>query len=70
MCRGNETTTLHPPDAKSLAVLFNVTRTQEQNKAISKGLTRFWTEIGSISPELKDTTMPFIGGFEVDPITS
>lgn len=65
MYRDNETTSIHPQDGNSLAVLFNVTKTMRQNKAISKGLTAFWTDIGPISPELDDTIIPFIGGFEV-----
>lgn len=65
MYRDNETTTLHPQDANSLAVLFNVTQTQEQNEAISEGLTQFWTDIGPVSPELADTIIPFVGGFEL-----
>lgn len=65
MYRDNELSDLHPQDGNSLAVLFNVTQTQEQNKAISQGLTQFWTDIGPLNPELNDTIIPFIGGFEV-----
>ncbi|KXN92437.1 hypothetical protein AN958_07996 [Leucoagaricus sp. SymC.cos] len=64
MYRDNETTILHPQDG-NFAVLFNVTQTQEQNEAISKGLTQFWAYIGPRSPELVDTIIPFIGGFEL-----
>ncbi|KAJ7253282.1 glycoside hydrolase family 78 protein [Mycena rebaudengoi] len=43
---------IHPQDGNSLAVLFNLTRSHKQNKAISKGLTRYWTSIGPLCPEL------------------
>ncbi|KAF7327050.1 Glycoside hydrolase family 78 protein [Mycena kentingensis (nom. inval.)] len=56
---------IFPQDGNSLAVLFNLTTSDAQNKAISKGLTRFWTPIGPLSPELNDTIIPFVGGFEV-----
>ncbi|KAF9440931.1 glycoside hydrolase family 78 protein [Macrolepiota fuliginosa MF-IS2] len=65
MYRDNELTNLHPQDGNALAVLFNVTQGQDQNKAISQGLTQFWTDIGPLSPELNDTIIPFVGGFEV-----
>ncbi|KAF5355117.1 hypothetical protein D9756_005314 [Leucocoprinus leucothites] len=65
MYRDNESSDLHPQDGNSMAILFNVTQTQEQNKAISEGLTQFWTDIGPLSPELNDTIIPFVGGFEV-----
>ncbi|KAG6901133.1 hypothetical protein C0995_016691 [Termitomyces sp. Mi166 len=65
MFRDNPTSTLHPQDGNSLAVLFNVTNQQSQKAAISEGLTSFWTEIGPLSPELNDTIIPFVGGFEV-----
>lgn len=65
MFRDNEASTLFPQDGNSLAVLYNVTETEEQNQAISRGLTQFWTDIGPVSPELDDTIIPFVGGFEV-----
>ncbi|KAL0948872.1 hypothetical protein HGRIS_008991 [Hohenbuehelia grisea] len=65
MFRDNETTTLHPQDGNSLAVLFNLTQSDEQVQSVSKGLTTFWTDIGPLSPELNDTIIPFVGGFEV-----
>ncbi|KIY53430.1 Six-hairpin glycosidase [Fistulina hepatica ATCC 64428] len=61
----NATTTMHPQDGNALAVLFNLTETTEQSKNVSKGLTQFWTDIGPLCPELPDTVIPFIGGFEV-----
>ncbi|KAJ7643589.1 glycoside hydrolase family 78 protein [Roridomyces roridus] len=54
---------IHPQDGNSLAVLFNLTTSEAQNKAISKGLTQL--KIGPLSPELNDTIIPFVGGFEV-----
>ena len=65
MYRDNETTTLHPEDGNSLAVEFNLTTSQSQIQAISHGLTKFWTDIGPVTPELADTIIPFVGGFEV-----
>ncbi|KAJ6632183.1 glycoside hydrolase family 78 protein [Mycena sp. CBHHK59/15] len=56
---------IHPQDGNALAVLFNLTTSAAQNQAISKGLTQFWTPIGPLSPELNDTIIPFVGGFEV-----
>ncbi|KAJ7055763.1 glycoside hydrolase family 78 protein [Mycena amicta] len=58
-------TSIHPQDGNALAVLFNLTTSDAQNKAISKGLTQFWTPIGPLSPELNDTIIPFVGGFEL-----
>jgi len=65
MFKDNETTTLHPQDGNSLAILFNVTENDGQIQSISEGLTQFWTDIGPLSPELNDTIIPFVGGFEV-----
>ncbi len=65
MFRDNENTSLHPQDGNSLAVLYNVTANASQNAAVSEGLTSFWTPIGPVSPELSDTIIPFVGGFEV-----
>lgn len=63
--RDNDSTTMHPQDGNSLAVLFNLTQSPDQNTNISKGLTAFWTDIGPVTPELADTIIPFVGGFEV-----
>ncbi|KAJ3775643.1 glycoside hydrolase family 78 protein [Lentinula raphanica] len=63
--RDNEMSTLHPQDGNSLAVLLNLTNNASQIQAISQGLTQFWTEIGPLSPELNDTIIPFVGGFEL-----
>ncbi|KAJ3569435.1 hypothetical protein NP233_g5042 [Leucocoprinus birnbaumii] len=63
--RDNDLSTIHPQDGNAMAVVFNVTETQGQNEAVSLALTQFWTDIGPLSPELNDTIIPFIGGFEV-----
>ena len=65
MYKDNLTSFLFPQDGNSLAVLFNLTESMEQAAAVSEGLTRYWNEIGSVSPELPDTVAPFIGGFEI-----
>ncbi|KII90218.1 glycoside hydrolase family 78 protein [Plicaturopsis crispa FD-325 SS-3] len=62
--RDNETTTLSPQDANSLAVLFNLT-TPEQANSVSEGLEKNWNEFGPVAPELPDTISPFISGFEL-----
>ncbi|KAJ4477471.1 glycoside hydrolase family 78 protein [Lentinula aciculospora] len=61
----NDMSTLYPQDGNSLAVLFNLTKNASQIQAVSEGLTQFWTEIGALSPELNDTIIPFVGGFEL-----
>jgi hypothetical protein len=63
--RDNATnTTLHPQDANSMAVLFNVT-TSEQDQSISSVLTTNWNDIGAVSPELPGEISPFISSFEI-----
>ncbi|KII96164.1 glycoside hydrolase family 78 protein [Plicaturopsis crispa FD-325 SS-3] len=64
MFRDNDSSTLHPQDGNSLAVVYNLTTSESQNTNISQGLTAFWTDIGPVSPELNDTIIPFVGGFE------
>ncbi|KAJ3739349.1 glycoside hydrolase family 78 protein [Lentinula detonsa] len=63
--KDNDVSTLHPQDGNSLAVLFNLTNNVSQIQAVSQGLTQFWTDIGPLSPELNDTIIPFVGGFEL-----
>lgn len=65
MYRNNLTSTLYPQDANSLAVLFNLTTSAKQASSVSAGLTQYWGEFGSVSPELPDTVTPYIGSFEV-----
>ncbi|KAI1427104.1 Six-hairpin glycosidase-like protein [Xylaria sp. FL1777] len=63
--RDNATdTTLHPQDANSLAILFNVT-TAKQDQSISSRLTENWNDIGAVSPELPGQISPFISSFEI-----
>ena len=65
MYRDNLTTTLCPQDANSMAVIFNLTETQEQANSVSEGLQKNWNELGPVAPELPDTISPFISGLEV-----
>ncbi|KAI0790170.1 Six-hairpin glycosidase-like protein [Irpex lacteus] len=65
MYRDNDTTTLCPQDANSIAVLYNLTTSAEQANSISEGLTENWNSIGAIAPELPDTIAPFIGSLEL-----
>ncbi|EMD35216.1 glycoside hydrolase family 78 protein [Gelatoporia subvermispora B] len=65
MYRDNETTTLCPQDANSLAVVFNLTTSAAQASAVSDGLAQNWNEFGPVAPELPDTISPFISGFEL-----
>lgn len=65
--RDNATsTTLHPQDANSMALLFGL-ETDEQSRIdrISSGLTKNWTPIGAEAPELPNNISPFISSFEV-----
>ncbi|KAI8992817.1 Six-hairpin glycosidase [Trametes punicea] len=65
MYRDNDTTTLCPQDANSMAVLFNLTMSSKQASSVSKGLTRNWNDLGPVVPELPDTISPFISGLEL-----
>ncbi|KAI0752003.1 Six-hairpin glycosidase [Fomes fomentarius] len=65
MYRDNDTTTLCPQDANSMAVLYNLTTSHEQAASISKGLTKNWNDLGPVAPELPDTISPFISGLEL-----
>jgi len=56
---------LHPQDANSLAVIFNLT-SSAQTANISKALTGRWGTFGAAAPECPDTVSPFIGGFELE----
>lgn len=57
-------TTLHPQDANSLALLYRVTNSTRASQ-ISTHLTKNWTPIGATAPELPETISPFISSFEV-----
>lgn len=63
--RDNVTTTLHPQDANSFAVLFNLTTSKEQSARVSAGLENNWNDLGAVAPELPLTISPFISGFEL-----
>lgn len=65
MYRDNQTTTLCPQDANSLAILYNLTTSAAQANSVSEGLTQNWNDLGAVSPELPDTIAPFVGSFEV-----
>lgn len=54
MYRDNASTTLAPQDANSMAILFNLTTSAEQANSVSAGLTQYWSEYGSVAPELPD----------------
>ena len=63
--KDNDTsTTLHPQDANSLALLFNVS-TPDRFANISSALTANWSPIGPITPELPNNISPFITSFEL-----
>ncbi|KAF5353466.1 hypothetical protein D9756_007933 [Leucocoprinus leucothites] len=63
--KDNLTTTLHPQDANSFAVVFNLTDSEDKKQRISEGLQDNWNAIGPVPPELPDTISPFISGFEL-----
>ncbi|KAF2825111.1 Six-hairpin glycosidase [Ophiobolus disseminans] len=65
--RDNATsTTLHPQDANSMAVLFGVVNASSTNAAsISTRLTDNWSPIGAVAPELPENISPFISSFEI-----
>ncbi|PIL26169.1 hypothetical protein GSI_11924 [Ganoderma sinense ZZ0214-1] len=65
MYRDNDTTTLCPQDANSMAVLYDLTTSPEQADSVSKGLARNWNDLGPVAPELPDTITPFISGLEL-----
>ncbi|KAA1466954.1 glycoside hydrolase family 78 protein [Dentipellis sp. KUC8613] len=65
MFRDNATTSLHPQDGNSLALLYNLTTTPVQAASVSAGLQKNWNDIGAIAPELPDNISPFISGFEL-----
>ena len=64
--KDNVTTTLHPQDANSMALLFGVVSSASQTaQTISEQLTRNWTPIGAEAPELPNNISPFISSFEI-----
>ncbi|KAF2636855.1 bacterial alpha-L-rhamnosidase domain-containing protein [Massarina eburnea CBS 473.64] len=65
MYRDNQSTSLHPQDGNALALLYNLTLSPVQSSLLSVSLTRFWTPLGPVTPELPDTISPFISSIEV-----
>lgn len=65
--RDNATsTTLHPQDANSMAILFGVVNASSSTaSSISARLTDNWSPIGAVAPELPDNISPFISSFEI-----
>ncbi|KUJ23060.1 Six-hairpin glycosidase [Mollisia scopiformis] len=57
-------TTLHPQDANSMAVVFDVVDT-DRAESISTKLLDNWTPIGAVTPELPGNISPFISGYEI-----
>ena len=63
--KDNDTTTsLHPQDANSLSLLFNLA-TNASIPSIATRLASNWTTIGPASPELPFNISPFITSFEL-----
>ncbi|KAF2105781.1 Six-hairpin glycosidase-like protein [Lophiotrema nucula] len=59
-------TTLHPQDANSMSVLFGVVNaTSSTAQSISSRLTKNWSPIGAVAPELPGNISPFISSFEI-----
>jgi hypothetical protein len=58
-------TTLHPQDANSMSILFDVVDTSSKAESISSNLLKNWTPIGAVSPELPGNISPFISSFEI-----
>jgi hypothetical protein len=42
---------VHPQDANSLALLFNITESTQQGVSISKALKKAWNAYGAVNPE-------------------
>lgn len=61
----NQTTTLAPQDGNAMALLYNLTTSSAQATSLSSSLTRFWTPIGPLTPELPDTISPLVTSIEV-----
>ncbi|KAE9380306.1 glycoside hydrolase family 78 protein [Stipitochalara longipes BDJ] len=58
-------TTLHPQDANSMSILFDVVNTTSKAESISSNLLKNWTPIGAVTPELPGNISPFISSFEI-----
>ncbi|CZR51983.1 related to alpha-L-rhamnosidase A [Phialocephala subalpina] len=58
-------TTLHPQDANSMSILFDVVNSTARAQGISTRLLDNWTPIGAVTPELPGNISPFISSFEI-----
>ena len=58
-------TTLHPQDANSMSILFDVVDSSTKAQDISSNLLKNWTPIGAVAPELPENISPFISSFEI-----
>ena len=58
-------TTLHPQDANSMSIVFDVVDSSSKAQSISSNLLKNWTPIGAVTPELPGNISPFISGFEI-----
>lgn len=64
--RDNATATpLHPQDANSMSVLFDVVDSTDKAESISANLLKNWVPIGAVAPELPQNISPFISSFEI-----
>lgn len=63
--RDNETTTLHPQDGNSWAILSNLTTSASRAETVSSNLIARWGQYGAPAPEAGSTVSPFVGGFEL-----
>jgi hypothetical protein len=65
MYKDNETTTLHPQDGNTWAVIANLTAASSQAERISSNLVERWTPYGAPALEAADAISPFISSFEL-----
>ena len=56
---------LHPQDANSMLILFNVVDTSAKAESISSNLLKNWTPIRTVTPKLPGNISPFISSFEI-----
>ncbi|KAI0470049.1 Six-hairpin glycosidase [Xylariaceae sp. FL0804] len=63
--RDNETTTLHPQDGNSWAVVSGLVDSTEKMTRISSGLAARWGPYGAPAVEASNAVSPFISAFEL-----
>jgi hypothetical protein len=63
--KDNDTSTLHPEDGNSMALLFGAASSSSAAQSISQQLTKNWGTLGAISPELPGNIVPFVESFEI-----